>query len=134
MSNDFFQVYDPKTNTWTESIKMTGYRLSFCTRVSKNEKEIYVVGGIDQNGQKKRLEKLDLESMTWSQLPDMANNRSSLGCAIFGNSLIAAGGWGNLNDGPNPEQIAPIKTAEYFDFTLGIDNIQRIADVVQKVL
>jgi len=112
------EVYDPTTDTWSESVTLTGFRLSFCAAVSETEEEIYIVGGIDRNGEKKRLETLNLKTMEWTRLPDMAENRTSCGCAIYGNSLLVAGGWGS-NAGPNTGDIAAVKTAEYFDFELG---------------
>lgn len=86
--------------------------------VSESRGELYIVGGIDQEGGKKRLESLNLATMEWTRLPDMAANRTSCGCATFGNGLLVAGGWGN-DVGPNAGDITPVKTAEYFDFEAG---------------
>ena len=97
---------------------MTGFRLSFCAALSSNEEELYLVGGIDQDSHKRRLESLNLNTMQWTRLADMAENRTSCGCATFGNGLIVAGGWGQ-DVGPNVGDIVPIKTAEYFAFDLG---------------
>lgn len=97
---------------------LTGYRMGFCAVVSKDEDKIYLMGGFDQNGEKKRLESLDLNTMTWERLPDMEHNRSSLACANFRDGFVAAGGWGEAT-GPNVGQIAPVNTIEYFDLNEG---------------
>ena len=47
----------------------------------------------------------------------MLENRTSCGCGIYGNSLIAVGGWGHA--GPNGGVISAVKTAEFFDFQEG---------------
>lgn len=100
-------------------MQLTGFRLSFCAAVSENEEELYVVGGIDQESKRKRLESLNLSTMEWTRLPDMAANRSSLGCAVYDGTLIAAGGWGN-DVGPNAGSITPVKSVEYYDFAAGM--------------
>merc|ERR1712020_516588 len=117
--HDDIEIYDPVANTRTQSISLTGFRLAFCAVVSPNEDEIFIVGGIDQNGEKKRLESLNLTTMEWTRLPDMQANRSACACAsLSSRGLIAAGGWGN-DVGPNVGNIVPVRTAELFDFQTG---------------
>lgn len=100
-------------------MQLTGFRLSFCAAVSENEEELYVVGGIDQESKRKRLESLNFNTMQWTRLPDMAANRTSLGCAVYDGTLIVAGGWGD-DVGPNVGSITPVKSVEYYDFAVGI--------------
>ena len=120
--NFLSQVYDPATDIWSDFVTFTGFRLSFCAVVSETEEELYLVGGVDGNGLKRRLESLNLQTKEWKRLPDMLENRTSCGCGIFdsfnfGNSLIAVGGWGHA--GPNGGEITAVKTAEFFDFQKG---------------
>ena len=63
---------------------------------SSFQDEIFLVGGIDQKNERKRLESLNLTTMEWTRLTDVNANRSSLACARFGDGLIASGGWGDL--------------------------------------
>lgn len=93
---------------------MTGFRQSFCAVVSNFQDEIFLVGGIDQNNERKRLESLNLTTMEWTRLADMNANRSSLACARLGDGLIASGGWGDL-EGPIDTALAPVRTVEYYD-------------------
>ena len=58
-----------------------------------------------------------MQTKEWKRLPDMLENRTSCGCGIYGNSLIAVGGWGHA--GPNGGVISAVKTAEFFDFQEG---------------
>ena len=111
------KVYDPATDIWSDFVTFTGFRLSFCAVVSETEEELYLVGGVDGNGLKRRLESLNLQTKEWKRLPDMLENRTSCGCGIYGNSLIAVGGWGHA--GPNGSEITAVKTAEFFDFQKG---------------
>ena len=46
----FSQIYDPKHDIWTQSVDLSGYRMGFCAAVSESEDELYIVGGIDENG------------------------------------------------------------------------------------
>lgn len=115
--HDDIEVYDPATDTWSDFVTFTGFRLSFCAVVSETEEELYLVGGVDGNGLKRRLESLNLQTKEWKRLPDMLENRTSCGCGIYGNSLIAVGGWGHA--GPNGGVISAVKTAEFFDFQEG---------------
>lgn len=116
--HDDIEVYDPATNTWTQSVALSGFRLGFCAAASPSEEEIFIVGGIDQNGEKKRLESLNLTTMEWKRWPDMFANRSACACASASRGLIVAGGWGN-DVGPNVGNIVPVKTTEFFDFQQG---------------
>jgi len=115
--HDDIEVYDPATDTWSDFVAFSGFRLSFCAAVSETEEELYLVGGVDRDGLKRRLEVLNFETKEWTRLPDMSENRTSCGCAIYGDYLVAVGGWGHA--GPNGGQIAAVKTAEYYDFQEG---------------
>ena len=48
-------------------------------------------GGIDENGEKKRLESLNFETMEWTRLGDMFTERSDCACTTFKDDLIVAG-------------------------------------------
>ena len=114
-AKDFFdQIYDPSIDEWSQFVTLTGFRQSFCAVVSNFQDEIFLVGGIDQNNERKRLESLNLTTMEWTRLADMNANRSSLACARLGDGLIASGGWGDL-EGPIDTALAPVRTVEYYD-------------------
>lgn len=102
------EIYDPQDDTWTlAKVNMTGTRYGFCASVDLMENNLYLTGGIAENGQKKRLEILDLDSMTWTRGPDMTYGRSFHGCTRFGETgLIVAGGWGDQG---------PLDKVELFD-------------------
>ena len=69
--------------------------MGFCSLASKAEDQIYLIGGFDDTGNKRRLESLNLDSMEWTRLADLNQNRSMAGCANFkGGSIVVAGGWG----------------------------------------
>ena len=69
--------------------------MGFCSLASKEEDQIYLIGGFDDTGNKRRLESLNLDSMEWTRLADLNQNRSMAGCANFkGGSIVVAGGWG----------------------------------------
>jgi len=105
------EIYDPNLDKWTESVKFTGFRMGFCSLASKEEDQIYLIGGFDDTGNKRRLESLNLDSMEWTRLADLNQNRSMAGCANFkGGSIVVAGGWGIVHD-----QVNPVKTAEWYN-------------------
>ena len=52
---------------------------------------IKLSGGIDENGEKKRLESLNFETMEWTRLGDMFTERSDCACTTFKDDLIVAG-------------------------------------------
>ena len=91
-----FQLYDPSTNTWEPSVELTGFRLGFCTALSQDQRQLYIMGGIDQDARKKRLESLDLETLEWTKLADMSHNRTFSGCSVYGSGLVVGGGWGEF--------------------------------------
>ena len=43
-----FQIYNPKLDMWTQSVKLTSYRIGFCAAVSQNQEELYI--GKDHTG------------------------------------------------------------------------------------
>ena len=62
-----------------------------------------------------------LDTMEWTRLANLNQNRSQAGCALYGKDLVIAGGWGLIN-GPGTgglDQIAPVKTVESYDITSG---------------
>ena len=107
------QIYDPTKDEWKQGVTLTGFRQSFCAVVSNSEQEIFLVGGIDENNERKRLESLNLSTMKWRRLADMTANRTSLACTRFGEGLMVSGGWGDL-EGPNDIALAPVRTVEYY--------------------
>jgi hypothetical protein len=111
------QIYDPETDEWTQSVALTGFRLGFCAAAT--EDFIYIFGGFDQDGGKKRTERLDLEKMTWSRMADMAANRTSLACVNYQDGFVVAGGWGE-SEGPNAGDVGVVNTVEYYDIAEGI--------------
>ena len=54
------KVYNPSTDTWIEGVKFTGYRTGFCSLASKEGDQIYLIGGYDDSGQKRKVESLNL--------------------------------------------------------------------------
>ena len=88
---------------------------------SENEEELFIVGGIDQNNERKRLESLNLTTMDWTRLADMNANRSSLACARLGDGLLVSGGWGNLDNEDDTAPLAPVRTVEFYDPASGIN-------------
>ena len=87
----YLQIYNPKLDMWTQSVQLNSYRVGFCAAVSQNQEELYIVGGIDKNGEKKRLESLNFETMEWTRLGDMYTERSDCACTTFKDDLIVAG-------------------------------------------
>ena len=87
----YLQIYNPKLDMWTQSVQLNSYRIGFCAVVSQNQEELYIVGGIDKNGEKKRLESLNFETMEWTRLGDMYTERSDCACTTFKDDLIVAG-------------------------------------------
>ena len=72
--------------------------MGFCSLASKAEDQIYLIGGFDDTGNKRRLESLNLDSMEWTRLADLNQNRSMAGCANFKGALFnfKIGGCQNL--------------------------------------
>ena len=87
----YLQIYNPKLDMWTQSVQLNSYRIGFCAVVSQNQEELYIVGGIDKNGEKKSLESLNFETMEWTRLGDMYTERSDCACTTFKDDLIVAG-------------------------------------------
>ena len=102
-------------------MSLSGFRLGFCAVASENEEELFIVGGIDQNNERKRLESLNLTTMDWTRLADMNANRSSLACARLGDGLLVSGGWGNLDNEDDTAPLAPVRTVEFYDPASGIN-------------
>ena len=72
-----------------------------------------------------------MQTKEWRRLPDMLENRTSCGCGIFGNGLLAVGGWGHA--GPNGGVISAVKTAEFYDFEEGNNILHTWRLKAQKV-
>ena len=71
--------------------------MGFCAMASKDGNQLYLIAGYDDGGQKRKLERLNLETLEWTRLADLSQNRSRPGCAHFGNGIVIAGGWGIIN-------------------------------------
>ena len=71
--------------------------MGFCAMASKDGNQLYLIAGYDDGGQKRKLERLNLETLEWTRLADLSQNRSRAGCAHFGNGIVIAGGWGIIN-------------------------------------
>ena len=111
------KVYTPQDDTWavSDTLELPGFHEGFCAVA--NDDAIYVVGGYDENGGRKRLQKLSLDDGTLTTLADMAENRTAHCCAFYQNGLVAAGGYAG-----NSEIIGDIKPqrkVEYYDFESG---------------
>ena len=87
----YLQIYNPKLDIWTQSVQFNNYRIGFCAAVSQNQEELYIVGGIDKNGEKRGLESLNFETMEWTRLGDMYTERSDCACTTYKDDLIVAG-------------------------------------------
>ena len=123
-------MYDPISNTWTQSVSLSGFRLGFCAVASETEEELFIVGGIDQSNERRRVESLNLTSMEWSRLADLNSNRSSLACARLGEGILASGGWGYVDNGDNMSPYVPVRSVEFYD--LGSGNVFRRRGVKAK--
>ena len=78
---------------------------------------IYIAGGYDEDGGRKRLQYLSLNDGTLTKLGEMGENRTQPACALYNYGLVVAGGWSG-----NTEiigDVKPIREVEYFDFAAG---------------
>lgn len=96
------EIYDPRSNQWSQFIRMGAKRLQFGVAVMHDK--LIVVGGRDGLKTMNTVECFDLTSMTWSTLPPMNTHRHGLGVAVIGEGpnapLYAVGGhdgWIYLN-------------------------------------
>lgn len=102
------EKFNIANGTWENSgaYLQSGPRFGFCATVSQDQSSIFVVGGIDSNGGRKRFDKLDLYSMKWTLMAEMFSGRSAFSCAPLQNGLLVAGGWSG-------EEF--LKSVEFFD-------------------
>lgn len=90
------EVYNPKTNSWTELSPMNCARNHTAGGVVNGK--LYVAGG--RPGNQDCLEEYDPETDTWTIKSPMPTGRSGIAGAAFGNCLYIFGGEGNGDD-PN---------------------------------
>ncbi len=97
---------------------MTGFRLGFCAAATSDEESIFVFGGFDQDGFRRRVERLNLTDMTWTRVADMNENRTSLACSsydLYGSGFVVTGGWGTATIG----EVTPVSSVEIYDVDIG---------------
>ena len=82
-----------------------------------HDEGIYIAGGYDEFGGRKRLQYMSLSDGAITTLGEMGENRTSPACALYKDGLVVAGGWSG-----NTEiigDVRPIREVEYFDFVTG---------------
>ncbi|XP_014251067.1 kelch-like protein 5 isoform X2 [Cimex lectularius] len=94
------EVYNARTNQWSQVGSMAGRRLQF--GVATLWRKLVVVGGRDGLKTLNSMESFDLDTQMWETLQPMATHRHGLGLAMLGDSgiLYAVGGhdgWSYLN-------------------------------------
>ena len=99
---------------WSPSLaNLTGPRTEFCALVL--DQILFVIGGINGQGDNFDVQGLELNSMKWASFPSMKIGRSSFACAKFGNNLLVAGGRGQIQSQAKVETLAAV---EYLDLHL----------------
>ncbi|XP_077971152.1 kelch-like protein 24 [Styela clava] len=85
------EIYNPLKNIWTKSVNRKMPCINSSPVYSKGY--LYCVGGnMDNQWRFKNVERLDISSMTWSNIPPMQEARSSPAVVIFQNNLYVLGG------------------------------------------
>ena len=100
----------------SDTLELPGFHEGFCAVPYKDE-GIYIAGGYDEYGDRKRLQYMDLSDGTITTLDHMSENRTTPSCAPYQNGFVAAGGWSG-----NTEIIGDVKAnrkVEYYDFGTG---------------
>jgi len=94
-STDNVQIYDPKTDKWTEAAPMYSPRRAFgCTVLGDY---IYVAGGEHDDELLESFERYSIANDTWESLPDMIEPRRDLGLVALNGDIYAMGGVGDLD-------------------------------------
>ena len=93
------EMFDPTKKHWTLMTPMNIPRCNFAAVVL--EKEVFVIGGYNEDGALKSCEKYNIKTKTWSMLPDMNYARSGHVAVILEQVVFAIGG--------------DTQTAEWFD-------------------
>jgi len=109
------EVYDPVEDVWAISdiLELPGFHEGFCAIPYKDE-GIYIAGGYDEFGDRKRLQYMNLKDGSLTTLDHMYENRTLPACTPYRNGFAVAGGWSG-----NSEIIGDVKPnskVEYFDF------------------
>ena len=97
-------------------MELPGFHEGFCA-IPYNDEGIYIAGGYDDTGDRKRLEYLNLKDGSLTVLDHMFENRTLPACAPYKNGFVVAGGWSG--DSTIPHDVKPNKKVEYFDFDTG---------------
>ena len=105
-------------DVWAVSdiLELPGFHEGFCA-IPYNDEGIYIAGGYDEFGDRKRLQYMNLQDGSLTTLDHMYENRTLPACAPYRNGFVVAGGWSG-----NSEIIGDVKPnskVEYFDFDTG---------------
>ena len=93
-----------------------GFHEGFCAIPYKDE-GVYIAGGYDEFGDRKRLQYMDLSDGSITTLDHMSENRTEPACAPYQNGFVVAGGWSG--DSQIIGDVKPNRKVEYFDFETG---------------
>lgn len=97
---DFFEVYDPASNSWTEDAKMKLPWPAAGHGMCLTDNKIFFFGGYSTDDIHNRASFLDLESGEWVSLPPMPLPRCAMGVAVMDKTIYLVGGW--ADDGRTP--------------------------------
>ena len=89
----------------------------FCA-VPYHDEGIYIAGGYDEFGSRKRLQYMDLSDGSLTTLDHMSENRTIPACAPYRNGFVVAGGYSG--DTAIIGDVKPNRKVEYYNFDTGI--------------
>ena len=91
-ATDAVWAYDPVANSWTAKAPMPNARSSEGAAAKGNI--AYVVGGNDNNELRlNTVESYDAKTDAWAELPPLITGKSEPSVVLFGDAILAAGGY-----------------------------------------
>lgn len=100
---DFFEVYQPATNTWRRE---TRYQLPWTAAglgACLVEGRLHIFGGYSGDGIHARAARMDWAGGGWELLPPMPHTLAAMGVGTWGSSVYLVGGWPDARRDPTDQ-------------------------------
>jgi N-acetylneuraminic acid mutarotase len=97
---DFFENYDPQSNSWSEDSKVKLPWVAAGHGQCIVGDKIFFFGGYSSDNIHSRAAVGDINTGEWTRLPDMPLPRAAMGVAVIGKTIYLVGGW--ADDGRTP--------------------------------